>query len=40
MDVDSFEVGDYFLTSEALKSNKVFYYVVKVIEIIDDNTQM
>ena len=38
MDVDTFEVGKYFLTSEASKSNEVFYYVVKVIEIIDEDT--
>ena len=38
MDVDTFEVGEYFLTSEASKSNKVFYYVVKVIEILDEDT--
>ena len=38
MDVNTFEVGEYFLTSEASKSKKVFYYVVKVIEILDEDT--
>ena len=38
MDVDTFEVGEYFLTSEASKNNKVFYYVVKIIEIINEDT--
>ena len=38
MDVDTFKVGEYFLTNDPSKSNKVFYYVVKVIEIIDEDT--